>query len=136
MLPARPGLAPRPTTESLPGIFPPIFLVYPPVTEGLQLACLGRNAASFCQARRPLRPDRSTTRNENAPFKNEGGQEKTTENTLKVQDRPKAWIKASTSCRIKVARVKFLFSKSSFISKNISTKAVFWISWLSQKMAS
>jgi hypothetical protein len=29
----RPG--PQATTESLPGIFPPIFLVYPPVTEGL-----------------------------------------------------------------------------------------------------
>jgi hypothetical protein len=33
----------------------------------------GRNAASFCQARRPLRPDRSTAWNENATFKNEGG---------------------------------------------------------------
>ena len=31
----RPG--PQATTESLPGIFPPIFLIYPPVTEGLRL---------------------------------------------------------------------------------------------------
>jgi len=38
MLPAHTGLAPGPTRESFPGIFPPIFVVFPPVTGWLPWA--------------------------------------------------------------------------------------------------